>query len=142
MICATSAHKATLIRFLCGFIADCFPSVHNHDRHAERDMEKLLAKNNLFLWQNAKGEYVSMAAQVRTSWNTASISRVYTPPEHRGHGYARCVTGMLSQKIMSEQQRSCNLFVDVNNPTSNYVYQSLGYYKVAEEKSISFSPLQ
>ena len=140
LICAGEEHKPISARFIRGFLDDCFPELTNPERHVAKDMEKLIDKKNLFLWQNNKAEFVSIAAQVRTSWNTASISRVYTPPQYRGKGYARCVTGMLSDKIMREQNRTCNLFADVNNPSSNYVYRSLGYYKINEEKSV-FLPL-
>ena len=95
-----------------------------------------MSTNSVFLWRNKEGDFVSIAAQVRSSWNTASISRVYTPPKHRGKGYASCTTAMLSQKIIDEQNKTCNLFADVSNPISNHVYKKLGYKKVSETKTV------
>ncbi|MEC7986041.1 MAG: GNAT family N-acetyltransferase [Myxococcota bacterium] len=142
LICATDTHRSIASKLMRGFIDDCFPEQANPTLLAEKHTKKLMAQKNLFLWKNREGEWVSLAAQVRTSWHTASISMVYTPPEHRGRGYGRCVTGMLSQKIMREQNRTCNLFADVKNPTSNYIYRSLGYEKINEEKSMFLRPYE
>ena len=73
-----------------------------------------------------------MAAQVRETPNTASVSWVYTPDEYRGRGYGSRVVGYLSQHLL-KTYALCNLFTDANNPTSNSIYQKLGYVKIGEQ---------
>ena len=78
-------------------------------------------------------EIVSMASKVRQTQNTTSISWVYTPNEHRGRGYASKVTASLSLLCMQQDRPLCNLFTDANNPTSNSIYQKIGYKKIGEQ---------
>jgi predicted GNAT family acetyltransferase len=56
---------------------------------------------------------------------------VYTPPEHRGRGYAQACVGELSRQMRAEGQR-CMLFADLGNPVSNSIYRRLGYRAVVE----------
>ena len=68
-----------------------------------------------------------MAAIVRESPNTTSISLVYTPPKQRGRGHAARVVAALSQAQLESGKIACNLHTDLDNPTSNGVYIRLGY---------------
>ena len=78
------------------------------------------------------GEPVSMCIRTRPIRNTASVSGVYTPDNHRRKGYAgACVAG-LSQKLLDEGFAYITLFTDLANPTSNSVYMRLGYEPIAD----------
>ena len=59
------------------------------------------------------------------------IATVYTPPEHRGRGYASNTVAGLSQRILDRGAVPC-LFTDQANPTSNRIYVSLGYRPVVD----------
>ena len=56
----------------------------------------------------------------------ARVGPVYTPPEHRRHGFGGAVTGALSQLLLDRGARVM-LYADAANPTSNSVYRALGY---------------
>ena len=46
----------------------------------------------VWLWEDTAGTAVSIAARNRTAAGVARVAPVYTPPEHRRHGYGTAVT--------------------------------------------------
>ncbi len=66
------------------------------------------------------------------------IGMVYTPPEHRGNGYATALVADQSQWLLDNGYDACFLFTDLANPTSNRIYERIGYRQVAEAASYGF----
>ena len=64
-------------------------------------------------------------------FGVARIGPVYTPREHRGRGYASAAVAEVSRRLLDEGVRVC-LFTDQANPTSNRIYQALGYRPVVD----------
>ena len=60
------------------------------------------------------------------------ISWVYTPNKFRGRGYASAAVAELSQKMLDEGRDFCFLYTDLANPTSNSIYQKIGYKPVSD----------
>ncbi|WP_319457824.1 MULTISPECIES: GNAT family N-acetyltransferase [unclassified Mycobacterium] len=75
---------------------------------------------------------VSMARVHAPAVGTSRIGPVYTPPEHRGHGYAAAVTSAAVALAKRTGARDVVLFADVANPVSNGVYRRIGFVPVAE----------
>ena len=90
-----------------------------------------VADGDVYLWE-AEGEPVSMARKSRATAHGQCIGPVYTPPAQRGRGYASAVTARLSQLILSSGKRFAMLFADLSNPTSNRIYQKIGYVPVCD----------
>ncbi len=88
-----------------------------------------LSRHGLMLWETA-GEPVAMAGLSRVVADVARVTGVYTPPGHRRHGYAGGVTAAISRAALAAGARSVVLFTDLANPTSNALYQRLGYRPV------------
>jgi predicted GNAT family acetyltransferase len=65
------------------------------------------------------------------------ISGVWTPVELRGRGYASAVVAALSSERMDAGE-SCMLFTDLANPTSNKIYQAMGYRRIGDNITIEF----
>lgn len=84
------------------------------------------ALRGLRLWVD-NGEPVSLAGYGNPTPNGIRIGPVYTPPEHRGHGYASAITATLSQELLDQGRGFVSLFTDLANPTSNSIYQKIGY---------------
>jgi predicted GNAT family acetyltransferase len=68
-----------------------------------------------------------MAAVARRLRNTGAIAPVYTPPEHRGRGYAGSVTAAVVDKLFGEGKTAVCLYTDLRNPTSNRCYARIGF---------------
>jgi len=66
------------------------------------------------------------------------VAPVYTPPELRGRGYASALTAEVSQAQLDAGRRYCFLFTDLANPTSNKVYQAIGYEPVCDVDDLRF----
>ena len=60
------------------------------------------------------------------------INRVYTPPEFRGRGYASNLVASLSRHLLDSGRKFCFLFTELANPTSNKIYQQIGYHPVSD----------
>jgi GNAT superfamily N-acetyltransferase len=89
-----------------------------------------------WLWEH-EGEFVSLAGRRPVADGSARIGPVYTPPACRGRGYAAAVTAAATRDILGEDAVPV-LFTDLANPTSNRVYQRLGYYPVADYAQVTF----
>ena len=85
----------------------------------------------MYVWEH-EGRPVSIAAYAGPTPNGIRVSHVYTPPELRGRGYASAVTAALTQHLLDTGYRYCFLYTDLSNPTSNSIYQKIGYQPVAD----------
>lgn len=124
--------------YMFGFVTDCFPDHESPKEESQKITENLLINKNLYLLKNKIGEFVSMIGNSRNSPNGASISYVYTPKTHRQKGYGSKITSLLSQKLLGQGFKFYNLYTDLLNPTSNSIYQKIGYKMIDESKHISF----
>jgi len=93
--------------------------------------EKLVTAGNMFTWV-VNDRLVSMAVKNRPIAHSITIGGVYTPPEHRRQGYAGALVANLSQYLLNEGYQFVNLFTDLNNPTSNKIYQAVGYHPICD----------
>ena len=93
----------------------------------------------IVLWENA-GETVSLAGFGGATPNGIRIGPVYSPPEHRGYGYASALVASVSANRLAEGNRFCFLYTDLANPTSNRIYERIGYEWVCESAEIEFGP--
>jgi hypothetical protein len=91
----------------------------------------------LVIWDD--GEAVSMAGFGGRTPNGIRIGPVYTPTELRGRGYASALTAALTQRLLDEGRQFCFLFTDLANPTSNSIYQRIGYRPVSDVDLWRFS---
>ena len=62
-----------------------------------------------------------------------------TPPEFRGRGYASNLVAALTQKMLDTDRKFCFLYTDAANPTSNKIYQQIGYEFVSDWVTIVLS---
>ena len=99
--------------------------------------------SGLLLWEDG-GEPVSVAGWGGPTPNGIRVGPVYTPPELRGRGYATALTAELSQRLLDGLlyeggRRFCFLYTDLANPTSNAIYERIGYRRIAEAAEVVFS---
>ncbi|MFD8724202.1 GNAT family N-acetyltransferase [Streptomyces sp. NPDC059629] len=126
---AGEADRELLIRWYGGFVEDAGV----HDGRGGGDWADFrLSYGGVTLWETPDGTPVSMAGVTPTVGGQARIGPVYTPPELRGRGYAGAVTAQVSRVALAEGVGELLLFTDLANPTSNALYQRLGYREVAD----------
>ncbi len=139
LVKASDEHTEVCLSFIKGFVTDCFPKENEVSERAREIVERNIAAGRMYLLLNSDSEPVSIAANVRESKNASTISLIYTPPEYRSRGYGSKVTALLSDLILKDNKLMCNLFTDLRNPTSNSIYQKIGYKKIGEGLHISFN---
>ena len=101
-----------------------------NSRKAEEMAKSAIGHGELYLWED--GKPVSMSARRRPTTHGVAVSFVYTPPEQRKKGYATACVAGLSQILLDSGYEFCSLFTDLANPTSNSVYQKIGYVPVCD----------
>jgi len=86
---------------------------------------------------------VSMAKISRRIDKACGIGYVYTPPYFRKKGYASSCVAQLSQLALEEYGfEKCVLYTDLTNPTSNAIYQKIGYRPVCDSLEIKFEVIE
>ena len=111
------------------WVKDFYEDALNETVDQAQVFEEVMARallGELWLWW-VDDQPVSLVATSRPTRNGVAINSVYTPPELRGRGYASVAVAELSQRQLDQGRRFCVLFTDLLNPTSNKIYQAVGY---------------
>jgi ribosomal protein S18 acetylase RimI-like enzyme len=115
-----------------------------HDEVGERRPENpggridsWLEYGGALLWED--DQPVSMATRTRAEAGTVRVQTVYTPAIHRGRGYGGAVTVAATRAAHEDGARDVVLNTDLANPTSNALYQRLGYRPVEDRVIVEFS---
>jgi hypothetical protein len=128
-----------LVDWLLAFSAEALPEEDNDPADAERLVQRWLEHGyrRNYLWEVDR-EAVSWAGAGGRTPHGTRIGPVYTPPEHRRRGYAGALVAEASQAELDEGLEFCFLFTDLANPTSNKIYQQIGYEPVADVDEYRF----
>lgn len=124
-------------QWVSGFHNDIFGK--EHPERSVKAGEETVKQGKLFFWVD--GEPKSMAGRTRPTPHGEAISFVYTPPSQRRKGYATAVVAQLSQRILDDGRQFCTLYTDLSNPTSNRIYQKIGYQKITDVVDIHFQSM-
>jgi predicted GNAT family acetyltransferase len=92
-----------------------------------------------YFWETDAGPVTAVRAKPATP-RGAVINDVYTPPIRRRRGYATAAVAAASSAMFADGWRICFLFTDLANPTSNSIYQRIGYRFIGEFRQIGFTP--
>lgn len=130
---AEEGDRSLLINWLEAFDIEALGQIESNP---EASADRFLAQKTLYLWQD--GVPVSMAGGRKSLPTGGWIAPVYTPPEYRRKGYASSCVAALSQQLLDQGCNYCVLFTDQTNPTSNHVYQAIGYQPVCDWYDYSF----
>ncbi|OJF15548.1 GNAT family N-acetyltransferase [Couchioplanes caeruleus] len=123
---------------LVGWTAAFFREVGEDDPAIEAFVDDRLSYGGMLLWEDG-GTPVSMAALTRPEAGMVRVQAVYTPREHRTRGYAGAVTTAISRAARQAGATEVALFTDLDNPTSNALYQRLGYEPLEDRTVVEFS---
>jgi predicted GNAT family acetyltransferase len=137
---ATVVDRPLLRQWLIEFQQEAMGEVDLNatDRNLDNTLSSPPTVRGLFLWEH-NGIPASMSGYAGPTPNGIRIGPVYTPPSHRRHGYAGALVAQLSQQLLDEGRRVCFLFTDLSNPTSNHIYQTIGYQPVCDVDEYKFN---
>ena len=112
--------------------------MHDTAEDAEAMLRRITA-GRVWFWEDEHGERVHLTGVNPPSYGVARVGPVYTPKAHRGRGYASAAVAGVSQAILDGGARAC-LFTDQANPTSNKIYEALGYRAVVDMANLRVVP--
>ncbi|OIJ92818.1 GNAT family N-acetyltransferase [Streptomyces colonosanans] len=111
------------------------PAGQDPDRWAE----SRIAYGGITLWETPDGTPVAMAGATPEVAGQVRVAPVFTPAPLRGRGYAGAATASVTRAALDSGAEEVLLFTDLANPTSNGLYQRLGYEAVADYAVHEFS---
>ncbi|MEV7426963.1 MULTISPECIES: GNAT family N-acetyltransferase [unclassified Streptomyces] len=97
------------------------------------------ADRHFTFWETPDGAPVSMAAATTMVADMVRVDPVYTPAHLRGRGYAGAVTVEVTRAALAAGATDVVLYADPNNPTSNALYQRIGYVLLTDWATYNFS---
>ncbi|TDV35415.1 GNAT family N-acetyltransferase [Actinophytocola oryzae] len=89
------------------------------------------------IWED-RGEPVSWAVASAPIDGMSRVGPVYTPREYRGRGYGSAASAAASLWARTAGADDVVLFADVANPTTNSIYQKIGYRPVYDSTELEF----
>jgi GNAT superfamily N-acetyltransferase len=95
------------------------------------DMHARIDDGVIWLWVDEEGEPVHLTGANVPANGVTRVGPVYTPRQYRGRGYASRAVAEISRAYLEQGVRCC-LFTDQANPTSNKIYEALGYRPVVD----------
>jgi predicted GNAT family acetyltransferase len=127
MIPAAAEH----LDVLTAWREDFFRFISEHDPDSREGARRMIDGGTAYLWRD-RGELRSIAAVAGPTPNGIRVNHVYTPPEFRGRGYASNLVAAVTRRMLDGGRTFCTLFTDLSNPTSNKIYQRIGYRPVCD----------
>jgi len=129
---ASEGDTELLVDWLDGFFAEALSAPSDRDARRKFVREVDTTDDCIVLWTLSSGEPVSMARIHAPSCGVSRIGPVYTPPAHRGHGYAAAATSSAANHAHQLGARDVVLFADVENVASSRVYRRIGFRPFSE----------
>lgn len=123
---------ALLTQWAADFAAEAAVAIGDPARAAAHFIDR----SEAHVWDDGGARCMAVAAGATPTG--IRIGFVYTPPTARGRGYATALVADLSTAQLRAGRRACFLYTDLANPTSNGIYERIGYRRVAEVIEIEF----
>jgi len=123
--------RELVIAWVNAFVDEALPEAPPED--AEGWLERNLSNpdGGIELWLEGEAP-VSFAGYGGLTPNGIRVGPVYTPPELRRRGYATALVAEVTHMLLDRGRKFCFLFTDLANPTSNSIYQRIGYEAVSD----------
>lgn len=132
------SNQILILNWVKEFLLEALPeSDEAHIKRTQNAIIEEIKKEKIHLLIE-EGEVVSIARKAGKTPNGNLVNLVYTPPHLRNRGYATECVAKLSQKLLKKGNKFCFLFTDLSNPTSNSIYQKIGYRPVIDVDEYKF----
>ena len=110
------------------------------DARSDLEIDLRLAGQGVAYWLWDDEVPVSLSGHRDVPGVGSRIGPVYTPPQHRGRGYATRLVAEHSAARLAAGDTACFLFTDLANSTSNAIYARIGYTKICDAVEYAFRP--
>jgi GNAT superfamily N-acetyltransferase len=107
------------------------PGESPHESPTDDELARRIGSGRVFVWADEADAPVNVTAASSPAYGVSRIGPVYTPKEQRGRGYASRAVYEVSALLRESGERPC-LFTDQANPTSNKIYEAIGYRPVVD----------
>jgi RimJ/RimL family protein N-acetyltransferase len=136
---ATPEDRDLIRRWFTDFAIESLPDPQLANDRLDRTLDTRFSGDHAGIWLwIIDGAFVSMSGYSGRTPSGIRIGPVYTPPEHRRRGYATTLVADQSRWLLEQGYRSCFLYTDLSNPTSNAIYERIGYERVADSAEYRF----
>ena len=132
-VVAGPRHRGLLVAWFAAFAAEIEEPPRDHGA----TVDDRLSHAGLALWV-VDGEAVSLAGTTRAVAGAARVAPVYTPPEHRRRGYGAAITAAITADALERDAEYVVLFTDAGNPTTNAIYQQIGFRPIGDRCTVLF----
>jgi hypothetical protein len=134
---AEDSDQKLLAQWCWNFVVDCRMVKGPDNGNGKIYAKQAIESRSRYLWE-IDGRPVSMVGVPGRTKNGARISWVYTPPEERRKGYAAHLVAKVCELEMAKRKSRCFFYTDLDNPTSNHIYQSIGFKPISKPLHYSF----
>jgi ribosomal protein S18 acetylase RimI-like enzyme len=128
---ATEADTDTVISLFRSFLAEA--NAPGLDPAVE--VPRRIARGMITLWDHDGA--VALAGRQPEAFGGARIGPVYTPPRHRGRGYAAAATATTTA-LAAVEAHEVVLYTDAANAVAERVYARLGFVPIGERAVASW----
>ncbi|GGW60550.1 N-acetyltransferase [Streptomyces caelestis] len=108
-------------------------------RDATEWADARIEQGGITFWETSDGSPAAMAGTTPQVAGQIRVAPVYTPTHLRGRGYAGAATAEVSRAALAAGAQEVLLFTDLSNPTSNGLYQRIGYRPVTDFAGYDFT---
>jgi uncharacterized protein len=136
---AGDGDRELLRRWIADFATESLPDPGREIDRIDRTLDVRLGSRDAgyWIWEDG-GDAVSLSGFGGPTPSGIRIGPVYTPPEHRRRGFATTLVADQSAWLLDHGYRFCFLYTDLDNPTSNRIYEAIGYERVGDSADYRF----
>jgi predicted GNAT family acetyltransferase len=138
---ATDDDRTLLVDWVERFFGETFGHQRN-DTAGEEFVDAADRKGDRFVLWIVDGAPASMAMLRAPAAGVSRIGPVFTPRGRRGRGYGSAVTAAVADLARHSGVTDVVLFADLANPTSNAIYQRIGFEPVCDSVRIDFATVE
>jgi predicted GNAT family acetyltransferase len=131
----TSRDFSAVAAWFAAFHDEAQPDAPEDDWTAKA--QRRMKAGEVHLW-HTKGVPVALAGVSGAAAGVARVGPVYTPLRWRRNGYGSSITAAATAAALDGGAEHVVLYTDLANPTSNSIYQSIGYRPDHDAQERSF----
>ncbi len=134
---ATEVNEQIVQEFIFQFESECFPNRKSSKEEIAQIAQRHIKNRAIYLLKNKNSDIIAMGGNTRNSENAGTINLIFTPKQLRNNGYGSFITAKIALELL-KKKKFVNLHTDLNNPTSNSIYQKIGFKFIGENIHYDF----